>query len=784
MTNGNLFQSISNLSIRKKVYGLFALMFLVVVSSGLTIRASLESASKDTEITNALGRQQMLTQAMAKSSLGYASSKSRQKTIEQQVQSLDNYVTQMRSTYTKYVVKTAKKIDLAISMDPDSESHPSVPFPATFTRKVNEKVGKNSGMEIDILSANPVNPLKGLKTEVDREANQFLSSNPKGIFSKVYEDKGKLNMVLYTADRATLKVCASCHNAMMGKSFKVGDILGIRKYELQYANNVAVGRAELNATLDEFNIAKTVFESTLKAVQVGGRYPSDLSLKNFKTVKAFTDAEMQESISTNQEEFKKLVDFVDLMLSSVVNSDTYRQAKADILLQSNELREASSELVNIFSKIAERNQENIQWAVNISSLVILSFLIVVGYFLTRSVIRPIVKISKALESASHGDLNQEKLNIKSNDEVGRLSQSSNQLVGNLQVFIAQTENVLSGNTKNIEHNLHGDFKTSLESITKLAEKDRSQLENILEVVEAAAQGDLTREISVSGEDALGKVGEGLSKLFGDLRESVRAINENALVLAGSSEQMTAVSQKMASTAEETSAQAGAVSSASEEVSKSVEIVATSSEEMNSSIREIARNVNEAANVTSKAVTMAENTNATIGKLGESSTEIGNVVKVITSIAEQTNLLALNATIEAARAGEAGKGFAVVANEVKELARQTAEATEDIGKKILDIQGRTGESVEAIGEITEIINKINEISNTIASSVEEQTATTSEIGRNVIDAAKGTGEIVTNITGVAKAAAETAQGATETQKGAIELSDMAVELQKLVARFKI
>lgn len=587
-------------------------------------------------------------------------------------------------------------------------------------------------------------------------------------------------MSLYTADRVTLKVCASCHTAMMGRTFKVGDTLGIRKYELQFANNASVGRAELNVTLNEYNTAKTVFEKTLNAVKSGGEYPSDLTLKKFKTVEAVADAKFQESVISSQKEFTKLVGYVDLMLNSEVNSDAYRQAKTNLLVQSNELRTISSELVNIFAKIAERNQNNIRWAVNISSFIILVFLIVVGYFLTRSVIRPITLISEVLAGASGGDLNQKKLSEDSKDEVGVLCKSSNQLLGNLQDFIAQTENILSGDARNIQQELKGDFKNSLDSLAELSESARKQneemtrrereqneelmgkVDSILEVVDAAAEGDLTKTITVNGEDALGKMGTRLQSFFTDLRESVKSINSNALALSSSSEQMSSVSQRMASTAEETSAQAGSVSSASEQVSKNIETVATSAEEMNSSIKEIARNVNEAANVTSKAVLMAQKTNETIADLGKSSNEFGDVIKVITSIAEQTNLLALNATIEAARAGEAGKGFAVVANEVKELASQTAKAkaAEDIGKKIMDIQSKTSESVDAIGEITEIVSNINEIANTIASSVEEQTATTSEIGRNVNEAAKGSGEIASNITGVTQAAEGAAQGAVD------------------------
>ena len=280
---------------------------------------------------------------------------------------------------------------------------------------------------------------------------------------------------------------------------------------------------------------------------------------------------------------------------------------------------------------------------------------------------------------------------------------------------------------------------------------------IMDVVTKAAEGDLTHTLDVSGADDLGKIGEGLSAFLTNLSKNIQLIGGNANTLASSVEELTAISQQLAGNAEETSAQANVVAAASEEVSKNVDTVATGTEEMGASIKEIAQNANEAAKVANSAVDVAKNTNATVTKLGESSVEIGQVIKVITSIAEQTNLLALNATIEAARAGEAGKGFAVVANEVKELANQTAKATEDISNKIEMIQTDTQSSVDAIGEITEVINRINDISNTIASAVEEQSATTAEIGRNVTEAAKGTQEIAQNITGVAEAAQSTTQG---------------------------
>ncbi len=304
-----------------------------------------------------------------------------------------------------------------------------------------------------------------------------------------------------------------------------------------------------------------------------------------------------------------------------------------------------------------------------------------------------------------------------------------------------------------------------------------------ELVKAGAEGKLgTRADASRHQGDYRKIVEGINKTLEMVVEPLKVTAQNASALASSSEELTAVSQQMAGNAEETATQADVVSAASEEVSKNVASVASASEEMQASIREIAKNANESARVAKNAVSVAHSTNETVKKLGESSQEIGNVIKVITSIAQQTNLLALNATIEAARAGEAGKGFAVVANEVKELAKQTAKATEDIGRKIEAIQGDTKGAVTAIEEISTIINQINDISNSIASAVEEQTATTNEIGKSVTEAATGVGDIAKNIGGVALAAKNTTQGANDTQKASQELSRMAAQLQKVVSRF--
>ncbi len=270
----------------------------------------------------------------------------------------------------------------------------------------------------------------------------------------------------------------------------------------------------------------------------------------------------------------------------------------------------------------------------------------------------------------------------------------------------------------------------------------------------------------------------------DRVELMSNIGEAARHLSAASAELNATASQMAGNAKRTTAEATSASSASEEVARGVRTVATNTEEMSASIKEIARNANDASNASNATVKQAETTNSTISKLGESSQEIGNVVKVISSIAQQTNLLALNATIEAARAGDAGRGFAVVANEVKELAKQTAKATEEITSKITAIQKDTGSAVDAIGGITDSIKKLNGIATSIAASVEEQQATTNEVARVVQESAVGVQNIASNVKSVSMASNETQTGATQVLDAAKSLAQLAERLETLVKRIEV
>jgi len=299
---------------------------------------------------------------------------------------------------------------------------------------------------------------------------------------------------------------------------------------------------------------------------------------------------------------------------------------------------------------------------------------------------------------------------------------------------------------------------------------------------AASRGDLSQRGSWAARDEFGDLVRSYNAMAVSLSATLTNVATDSRGLAAAAEELTVSSGEISASAGDSATRAGVVASAAEQVSANVQTVASATEQMSASIREIAQNTATASGIASTAVEAVATANGTVSRLGVSSAEIGNVVKVITSIAEQTNLLALNATIEAARAGEAGRGFAVVAGEVKDLARETAVATEDIGRRIDTIQADARAAAAAIDEISLIIRRIDETQATIAAAVEEQTATTNEMSRNVAEAAQGAGEIATSIDGVAVAAAATNDEVDATLASAAELTRLSVELSQTVASF--
>ncbi len=335
--------------------------------------------------------------------------------------------------------------------------------------------------------------------------------------------------------------------------------------------------------------------------------------------------------------------------------------------------------------------------------------------------------------------------------------------------------------------------------------------NMLQDV-AEGDGDLTKRLDESRQDEIGELAHWFNTFIRQIQAMVAEIASNSLVLSDGSVRLVTTATQLSSGAESSKQRSASVSSAAEEMAINMKNMASSStqmstginsvvaaiDEMTTTISEIAKHAETSAGVADKATRIADDSNNKISHLGTAADEIGRVIEVIEDIAEQTNLLALNATIEAARAGEAGKGFAVVATEVKELAKQTSSATDDIRKRIEHIQSSTQDAVSSISEISEVVNSVNELARTIASAVEEQSITTKQISqdiaetasaaevvsRGVDESATASSEITQNICEVDRVLSETVQGAEMSQQSGEELARLADSLKKVVSRFNI
>lgn len=298
-----------------------------------------------------------------------------------------------------------------------------------------------------------------------------------------------------------------------------------------------------------------------------------------------------------------------------------------------------------------------------------------------------------------------------------------------------------------------------------------------------ADGDCTTEAEVLGEDEVAAMATAFNTCVDNTAGTIRGVTAGANALSGAAGGLARTAEVMSREVASMGSQLQTTSSGAEQVSSNVQAVAMGMDAMSAAMNEIARNAVQAARVAGAAVQTAQGTSEAIGRLGESGEEIGKFVKVISTIAHQTNLLALNATIEAARAGEAGRGFAVVANEVKELARETAKATEDISRKIEAIQQDTRTAVESNEQIAQVIGQINDLQTAIAGAVEEQTATTREIARNLQEAAQGSASVATGVADMARSAQATSAGAGEFEQSTQRLAKLGSELESTCARFR-
>ena len=313
---------------------------------------------------------------------------------------------------------------------------------------------------------------------------------------------------------------------------------------------------------------------------------------------------------------------------------------------------------------------------------------------------------------------------------------------------------------------------------------KKPIQKIIAAFEKVIAGDLRERMVITKENELGTIAKMVNSVADERKNQIVNLLDQATVLNKSSKELLKISDDTASFSVDLTNKIQAAAASSRQITSNFDLVSTSSQEMTSSIKEIAKNTNETSQITEQAKQKASIAGEVMNRLGASSIEIGNIIKVITTIAEQTNLLALNATIEAARAGEAGKGFAVVANEVKELAKETSKATEDITHRIKMIQNESQNAINTIKEIIDTINRVSDLTNMIATSIEEQSVTTSEIGRNLNEALKGTNTIVESNSDIALSSYKFKDLATNIAKSATQLQEMAEKMERqLRTKFK-
>jgi len=458
-----------------------------------------------------------------------------------------------------------------------------------------------------------------------------------------------------------------------------------------------------------------------------------------------------------------------------------------LLLQVNE-RQMQATLIEFYV-------ERIWQTVLLVLITVTVMLIALQYIL----ISPLRILTEAAGSLSVGELDTN-IVIKSNDEVGQLGRALEVFRQNAvekeglqeQREVARLEREqqekellrLAEERQVTEERLRVQQQEAVVLEREQSRELQSRVDELLSTVDAVAAGYLLTPMSVTGEDAIGRISEKLGHVFTLFAESIRSIGSHADQLGDASGSLTGLSESIASSANVNSVRAVEVSEASEEINDGVNNVASAITQMSATVNEIANNADQATEVAKEAKCLTTDASGLVSKLSESSTDIGTVIKVITSIAEQTNLLALNATIEAARAGDAGKGFAVVANEVKELAKETAKATDDISQRIQTIQRDSGSVTDSISGISSIIDKINELQLTISVSVDEQASASKEISRIVSHTATGSQIIASSINEVADAASDSLVGANSAKSASVEMDEMASKLRDVVSQFHI
>jgi len=411
------------LSVKTKILSMLTAILLTVSIAGTVTLHVIAAANQDAEFINFLGRQRMLSQLMGKSVLGYAMEKHILDDIRENIVELDNHITSLRKVYTQNVTSLAMELGANLSMQPEQEPHPAIPFPATFTRMINEDYASVSGTDINIIAENPINSRRGFISKADHDAKAYLSENPQGVFFAHQEQLSGLLLSFYTADRATVPECVTCHSETKNTSYQMGDLLGLRRYDMHFTGNAGVVRRALSPSLEVYYNSEKAFSQTLNAVKNGGTYPLDLDMTKYGEIPAINEPAMRETIFGIEAILNKFRSSVDtIAIGKFVGLDGHK-ALQSVVTNSNELLMRSDRLVSQFTAYANKKQNSIRYAV--LSMILVVFLVVTGIYLffVARIINPLGQMTNFMMRLASGATGDDVPLREQTDEIGNMAKA-------------------------------------------------------------------------------------------------------------------------------------------------------------------------------------------------------------------------------------------------------------------------------------------------------------------------------------------------------------------------
>lgn len=695
----------SSYSITSKIYLVFTLLVIIAISSSGLIIVALNNAEDDTEFVDALGRQRMLSQSMAKSVLGFTMASNQTKVIEDKITLLNQFITQMRKVYSQTVIGPAKQAGMGITMHP-GEDERSIPFPATLTRLVNAEFEQQSGLSTDIIAESPVNPEKGFKTPLDREAWNALRADPMLVYTKAVTQDNKLYIKGYAADVASGDGCVTCHTNIQGRPFKLGDMLGMRKFSILFSDNAALGAAELSPNLNEYTTASRVFAETLAAAKSGGRYPLDLKMQQYGTLATVNDKESLKIINQIEEVFKNFAQSVEVILNAKIGSNDYRNARHRVLSQSNELRKLSNDLVIRYNSLAQTNQQQIFWTAISSGVGIMLMVLGLGWFLVACVLKPIELTTAALRDISEGDGDlTQRLAITSKDEIGELSTWVNSIIENFHNIINQvvsstvqlstaTEQ-MSTISEQTSKGIGNQLSETEQVATALNQMSASVQEVAHNATQASAATQQANEQAEEGQRVVQLVGVSIKELAEEVQNTegvIRSLEKGSQdigtvvdVIKGIAEQTNLLALNAAIEAARAGEQGRGFTVVADEVRNLASRTQESTQEIQAMIEKLQASSLDAVDAMAvghgkakETMTLAEQAGKSIESIASGITTINDMNTQIASAAEEQSVVAIQVDQNLVAVKD-------ISEDAHVGARQTATASEELAKLAVELQ---------------------------------------------------------------------------------------------------